>query len=117
MRNAARWLALVSALALVLAPAPALAAGLAEAKAAAKAAGQVGERLDGYLGLVDASAPGDVKALVESVNAGRSKRYAEIAAKQGLPAKDVAAQAGAKLVERTQPGHYVMDASGSWKRK
>jgi uncharacterized protein YdbL (DUF1318 family) len=113
MRNAARWLALVSALALVLAVAPALAGSLDDAKAA----GQVGERLDGYLGLVDASAPGDVKALVESVNAGRRQKYAEIAAKQSTTTKDVAALAGAKLIERTQPGHYVMDASGSWKRK
>jgi uncharacterized protein YdbL (DUF1318 family) len=113
MRNAARWLALVSALVLVLAAAPALAADLD----GAKAAGQVGERLDGYLGLVDANAPGDVKALVESVNAGRRQKYGEIAAKRGVPVEAVAAQAGAKLIERAQPGHYVMDASGLWKRK
>jgi len=113
MRNVARWLALVSALVLVLAAAPVLASELG----GAKAAGQVGERLDGYVGLVDANAPGDVEALVERVNAGRQAKYAEIAAKQGLAAKAVAAQAGAKLIERTQPGHYVMDASGSWKQK
>ena len=61
MRNAARWLAPVSALVLALAAAPVLAADLD----GAKAAGQVGERVDGYLGLVDANAPADVKALVE----------------------------------------------------
>ena len=113
MRHVARWLAMASALVLVLAAAPVLAADLD----GAKAAGQVGERVDGYLGLVDASAPGDVKALVESVNAGRRKKYGEIAAKRGVPAEAVAAQAGAKLIQRAQPGHYVMDASGSWKRK
>ena len=53
MRNAARWLAPISALVLILAAAPALAADLD----GAKAAGQVGERTDGYLGLVDESAP------------------------------------------------------------
>ena len=63
MRNAARWLAPISALVLVLAAAPVLAADLD----GAKAAGQVGERVDGYLGLVDANAPADVKALVERV--------------------------------------------------
>ncbi len=113
MRNAARWLALLSALALVLTAVPALAGGLD----GAKAAGQVGERHDGYLGLVDANAPGDVKELVERVNAGRRKKYGEIAAKRSTTVEAVAAQAGVKLLERTQPGHYVMDASGSWKRK
>jgi uncharacterized protein YdbL (DUF1318 family) len=113
MRNAARWLALASVLVLVLAAAPALAADLD----GAKAAGQVGERVDGYLGLVDADAPGDVKALVESVNAGRREKYAEIATKRNVPVDAVAAQAGAKLIERAQPGHYVMDSTGRWKRK
>jgi uncharacterized protein YdbL (DUF1318 family) len=113
MRNVARWLAPFSALVLVLAAAPALAADLD----GAKAAGQVGERVDGYLGLVDANAPAEVKALVERVNAGRRTKYGEIAAKRGVPPEAVAAQAGAKLVERAAPGHYVMDASGRWKQK
>jgi uncharacterized protein YdbL (DUF1318 family) len=113
MRNVARWLALVSALALALAAAPALAVDLD----GAKAAGQVGERVDGYLGLVDANAPGDVKDLVERVNAGRRQKYAEIAAKRNAPVEAVAAQAGAKLTQRAEPGQYVMDASGRWKRK
>jgi len=113
MRNAARWLAPVSALVLVLAAAPVIAADLD----AAKAAGQVGERVNGYVGLVDASAPGDVKALVEQVNAGRRKKYGEIAAKRGVPIEAVAAQAGAKLIERTPPGYYVMDSTGRWKKK
>jgi uncharacterized protein YdbL (DUF1318 family) len=113
MRNAARWLAGLSALVLALAAAPVLAADLD----GAKAAGQVGERADGYVGLVDASAPGDVKALVERVNAGRRQKYGEIAAKRGVPVEAVAAQAGVKLIQRTQPGHYVMDSSGRWKRK
>ena len=113
MRNVARWLALVGALALVLAAAPALANELD----AAKAAGQVGERVDGYLGLVDANAPEGVKELVERVNSGRRQKYAEIAAKRNAPVEAVAAQAGAKLTQRAEPGHYVMDASGRWKRK
>ena len=113
MRNVARWLALVSALALVVAALPVLASDLD----GAKAAGQVGERVDGYLGLVDANAPADVKALVERVNEFRRQKYTEIAAKQGAPVEAVAAQAGAKLTQRAAPGQYVMDASGRWKRK
>jgi uncharacterized protein YdbL (DUF1318 family) len=113
MRNVDRWLALVSALVLVLAAAPVLASELG----GAKAAGQVGERLDGYVGLVDANAPDAVKELVERVNAGRRQKYAEIAAKRNAPVEAVAAQAGAKLTQRAGPGQYVMDASGRWKRK
>ncbi len=113
MRNATRWLAPIGALVLVLAVGPVLAADLD----GAKAAGYVGERVDGYLGLVDANAPADVKALVEQVNAGRREKYGEIASKRGVPVEAVAAQAGIKLIERAEPGHYVMDSTGSWKRK
>jgi uncharacterized protein YdbL (DUF1318 family) len=113
MRNAARWLAPIGALVLALVAAPALAADLDSAKAA----GQVGERIDGYLGLVDEDAPDDVKALVERVNAGRHKKYGEIAAKRDVPLEAVAVAAGAKLIERAEPGHYVMDEEGSWKQK
>ena len=113
MRNVARWLAGVSALVLALAGAPALAADLD----GAKAAGLVGERVDGYVGLVDQSAPDDVKALVERVNAGRREKYGEIAAKRAVPLEAVASQAGAKLIQLAKPGEYVMDSSGHWKRK
>jgi uncharacterized protein YdbL (DUF1318 family) len=113
MRNAARWVALVGTFLLALAAAPALAADLD----AAKDAGQVGERADGYVGLVDASAPDEVKALVKRVNEGRRAKYREIARKRDVPLEAVAVQAGAKLIERAQPGHYVMDASETWKRK
>ena len=50
----------------------------------AKAAGQVGERIDGYVGVVDANAPGDIRALVDQVNAERQAKYAEIAAERGI---------------------------------
>jgi uncharacterized protein YdbL (DUF1318 family) len=51
------------------------------------------------------------------VNTGRREKYGEIAAKRGVPVESVAAQAGAKLIQRAQPGHYVMDSSGRWKQR
>jgi len=84
---------------------------------AAKAAGQVGERPDGYLGLVSPSAPAAVQQLVEEVNAKRKAKYAEIAKQNGTSAAAVAALAGPKLIERTEPGQYVMDAGGRWVKK
>ena len=83
----------------------------------AKAAGQVGEAHDGYVHLVDSSAPADVKALVEDVNAKRKAKYATIAKKRNAPIEAVAVQAGAMLIERTPPGQYVMDSHSKWKKK
>jgi uncharacterized protein YdbL (DUF1318 family) len=92
---------------------PAAAASLDQAKAA----GQVGERIDGYLGVVDANAPADVRALVDQVNAERRAKDEQIAQKQSAPLAAVAQIAGKKLVERTPPGQYVLDAGGQWRKK
>ncbi len=100
-------------LALTLAAAPAFALSLDEAKAA----GLVGERIDGYLGVVPASAPADAKALVKTVNNKRKTRYASIAKKNGTTTVAVAALAGKKLVNRTPKGQYVTDADGRWVKK
>jgi uncharacterized protein len=83
----------------------------------AKAAGLVGERIDGYLGVVDSGASADVKALVEQINAERRAKYAEIAQKQGAPVQAVAQIAGEKLIQRAGGGEYVMGADGQWRRK
>jgi uncharacterized protein len=83
----------------------------------AKAAGLVGERIDGYLGVVDSGAPADVRRLVEQINAERRAEYAEIADKKGVPVKAVAQIAGEKLINRAGGGEYVMGADGQWRRK
>jgi uncharacterized protein YdbL (DUF1318 family) len=103
---------LAAALAL-LAAAPAQAVSLDDAKSA----GQVGERPDGYLGLVNQDAPEAVKQLVKSVNAKRRASYEGIAAKRGTSVEAVAALAGKKLIERAPPGEYIMDPDGNWKQK
>jgi uncharacterized protein len=83
----------------------------------AKAAGQVGERIDGYVGVVDASTPGDVRAMVDQVNAERRQKYAEIAAERGTSVEAVAQIAGQKLIERAPGGQYVLGADGQWRQK
>jgi uncharacterized protein YdbL (DUF1318 family) len=83
---------------------------------AAKTAGQVGERADGYVGLVQSGAPAQVKQLVESVNSGRRKSYSQIAAKNGIAVESVAARAGARLVGGAASGEWVMKGGGGWKR-
>ena len=84
---------------------------------AAKAAGQIGERIDGYVGVVDASTPGDVRAMVDQVNAERRQKYAEIAAERGTSVEAVAQIAGQKLIARAPGGQYVLGADGEWRQK
>jgi len=83
----------------------------------AKAAGQIGEGADGYVHLVDKNAPDAVKALVKDVNNKRREKYAGIAKTRGTSVENVAAVAGAKLVERTPAGQYVMDSNSKWRKK
>lgn len=112
MGNPARRMVLFGALLALLGSTPALALDLD----GAKAGGQVGEQADGYVGLVSGDAPAEVKALVERINSGRRREYARIAKKNDIPVEAVAAQAGAKLVERAPAGTYVRDGGG-WRRK
>jgi uncharacterized protein YdbL (DUF1318 family) len=111
-RSLARWAALLLALALAL-PAAAAALDLD----AAKAKGLLGERVDGYVGVVVADPSPEVQALADSVNAQRRAAYEEIARRNGTVVDAVAARAGAKLIERAAPGEWVTDAAGNWYRK
>lgn len=96
----------------LLAP-PALAQSLDEAKAQ----GLVGERIDGYVGVVPADPPEDIRQLVERINAERREKYAEVAAQRDIPVEAVAQIAGEKLIERTPPGQFVAGPDGTWRQK
>jgi len=82
----------------------------------AKRDGLVGERADGYLGLVDTSAPSDVRVLVADVNEKRKAEYQRIAAGNSLEMAQVEALAGKKAIERTQPGGWIL-LNGGWQKK
>ena len=83
----------------------------------AKADGWIGEKPDGYIGLVRNDAPADVQALVRDVNAKRRSEYQRIAGRQGAPLSEVEKVGGMTAIEKTRPGHYIMDTSGRWRRK
>jgi uncharacterized protein YdbL (DUF1318 family) len=82
----------------------------------AKRDGLVGERADGYLGLVDPEASPDVRALVADVNEKRKAEYLRIAAGNSLEVSQVEALAGKKAIERTQPGGWIL-LDGGWQKK
>ena len=84
---------------------------------AAKRDGLIGEKADGFVGVVVAKPSAEVRALVDSVNAKRRARYEEIAKKNGTPLDAVAAVAGEKLTGRAAPGEWITDAQGNWYQK
>jgi uncharacterized protein len=81
----------------------------------AKQQGLVGERPDGYLGLVSPNAAPEVRKLVEDVNAKRTEVYAKIAKQEGVSVVVVAARSGERLIREADPGEYVL--MGTWKKK
>ncbi len=83
----------------------------------ARAAGQIGERPDGYVGAVSAGAPANIQALVQSTNAKRLAAYQDIAAKQGVPVEQVGALTAEKIIGKMPAGWYFMNSSGSWVQK
>jgi hypothetical protein len=82
-----------------------------------KQAGQVGEQVDGYVGIVGSDLDEQGRALVDRINAERMAAYARIAEAEGVAVEQVAALAGAKLVEGAPSGQYVRDSTGAWKQK
>jgi len=89
----------------------------AQSLAKAKEAGWLGERPNGYLGLVKPDTPNDIKKLVQDINAKRRERYLEIAKKNGTKLEAVQRIVGAKLIKRARPSEYIMNSAGKWIKK
>ena len=109
MRKVLKNTLLILSLCIVL-PYAAFALSLDEAKSA----GMVGEKGDGYLGVITSSS--EVQALVSDVNGKRKERYLEIAKKNGTDPRAVEIIAGKKAVENTPAGQFIMGSQG-WTKK
>ena len=81
---------------------------------AAKAAGQVGERPDGYLGLVPGVRESGARALLLRVNEDRQRAYRQLADEYGVAVEDVEKLAGARRVARAQAGEWVWLPETGW---
>ncbi|GHE82313.1 YdbL family protein [Thalassotalea profundi] len=81
----------------------------------AKQKGLVGEMPDGYIGVVVNNS--ETRALVESINKKRKNIYIELARENKITMQQVTALAGAKAIQKTQSGHYIMNAAGNWVKK
>lgn len=81
----------------------------------AKQKGLVGEMPNGYIGIIVDSP--EVQSLVESINEKRKSIYIDLARKNKLTMQQVTVLAGAKAIEKTEPGHYIKNAAGNWVKK
>jgi uncharacterized protein YdbL (DUF1318 family) len=102
----------------------ALAAGVATAQAeardpayaAARAAGQVGEKMDGYLGLVG-SGNASLRALVDDLNIKRRAVYSQKAQAQHATVEEYAFTSGCLLIAQTAPGEKYQAPDGNWQTR
>jgi uncharacterized protein YdbL (DUF1318 family) len=109
--------------------AAALCLGLVALAAAAPAAAQesaaelrstllVGERYDGFLGLVRADAPDRLRSQMHAINIRRRAHYTELARRRGARVEEVAVAAGCEiLASRVGPGQYYLLPDGVWRRR
>ncbi len=99
----------------VVAAAPAASAGDPVIEAA-KARGAVGERIDGYLGVVGGASAAETRK-VEEINALRRAAYARLAEETGATVEQVARVTGERQIDNAPSGQFVMRDSGGWQAK
>lgn len=86
------------------------------AYAAARAAGQVGEKMDGYLGIVGAANP-SLQRLVTDINIKRRAVYADRAQATNSTIEEYAFTAGCQAIAKTVPGEKYQAPDGAWKTR
>jgi len=83
---------------------------------AAKAAGQVGERYDGFLGYAS-YLPAPTRREVDAVNIRRRAHYSNLAAAKGVSPQDVGITAGCITLRSVQIGEAYLLADNVWRRR
>lgn len=83
---------------------------------AARANGQVGEKMDGYLGIVGASTA-DLQRMVNDINIRRRAVYAEKAQAANATLEEYSLTAGCIAISRTSPGEKYQAPDGSWQTR
>ena len=92
----------------------------------AKDKGLVGEKDNGYLGVVAVQnnprntplndTQNDTQSLVDDINAKRKAVYVKLAAKNGITLQQIEKLAAEKAYSKTSTGHYLW-MSGKWTKK
>jgi len=109
-----RW-AVLFAIAVSAAAIPAAAPSQAYGElAAARRAGQVGERYDGFLGMVTAASPA-VQRQVSAINIRRRSLYVDLAKRRGVTPQVAGYATGCELLARVPVGEAYMLQDGVWR--
>ena len=83
---------------------------------AARAAGIVGERYDGFVGVVGTPSA-IVRSQVGAINIQRRTLYSNLATSRGVSPNEVGITAGCQLLARVRVGEAYMLADGVWRRR
>lgn len=83
---------------------------------AARSAGQVGEKMDGYIGVVGGSKPA-LQRIVDDINIKRRAVYAEKARAANATLEEYALTAGCLAIARTAAGEKYQAPDGSWQTR
>lgn len=86
------------------------------AYAAARASGQVGEKIDGYLGIVGGGTPA-LQAIVNDINIKRRAVYSDKAKAANATLDEYALTAGCQAILATRPGEKYQAPDGSWQTR
>lgn len=83
---------------------------------AARENGSIGEKPDGYLGIVGGG-DGQLQKLVSDINLKRKQVYTDRASAEGSTVEQFAFTAGCNTIARTKPGEKYQAPDGSWKTR
>ncbi len=83
------------------------------AYAEARASGKVGEKMDGYLGIVGTPTP-ELQRLVNDINIKRKAVYSEKARQAGATIEEYALTAGCIAISKTVPPEMYQGPRGEW---
>ena len=86
------------------------------AYAAARAAGEVGEKMDGYLGIVGTATP-ELQRIVNDINIKRRAVYSQRAQATNATLEEYALTAGCQAILATSPGEKYQAPDGSWQTR
>lgn len=83
---------------------------------AARSAGKVGEKMDGYLGIVGAG-NAELQRIVNDINIKRRAVYADKARASNATLEEYALSSGCQAIMATRPGEKYQAPDGSWQTR
>ena len=86
------------------------------AYAAARSSGHVGEKMDGYLGIVGSETV-ELRRIVNDINIKRRAVYSERAQATNATLEEYALTAGCQAILATKPGEKYQAPDGSWQTR